>query len=519
MKQSIKVSLIVLICTFLVSCDSVKKYIDCLLSDDSNREDILGFLIDRDEKKLTDSIKADAVCMKFKEVLEVDMKPSPIYNKNSQGLCSVVDQNVESKDECSGFIEKNYKQGAFYSDNTCLNTLAFESSDYKMFCDEVISFEKPRTSLGNAAVWVANDSAVGSSPTKKWTLPYGARLKITNEKLSGNILPYMKRVNYKTINNVQNSDGSVRGSGSCKLEMRVYKNDITATNLKPLISIHGGSWKFRLAGFPGMEASISHLTKQGFIVFAPFYRLIGDKEANVECNNVSWNEVVADVEDALKWVWKNGEALGATRGKSVALTGQSAGAHLSMWLVAHSERHNVPVSRALLLYPPTDFNDFVSRAVEGGKYGAYTEGVKTFENYFGVNDISQVSEQALADNSFPSIVARKPDTPPVFIIHGVADRTVPSMQSVRLCNAYDKNRVDNNYDIGPAVNDGGDSVNGVYMKKYSCGTQGRLYLLAEADHAFDFKCLPGVCFAGSDESIPALRMSLKDGREWLMKDE
>lgn len=518
MKQSIKVSLIVLICTFLVSCDSVKKYVDCLLSDDASRKDILGFLIDRDEKKLADSIKADAVCMKFKEVLEVDMQPLPIYQKNNQGLCSALNHNVEIKDQCSGFKEINYNQGPYYSDNTCLNSVAFESSDYKMFCDEVISFEKPRDSLGNAAAWTANDSPVGNSPSKKWTLPYGARLKIINEKLSGNILPYMKRVNYKTINNVLNSDGSVRGSGSCKLEMRVYKNDITATNLKPLISIHGGSWKFRLAGFPGMEASISHLTKQGFIVFAPFYRLIGDKEANDECNNVSWNEVVADVEDALKWVWENGEVLGAARGKPVALTGQSAGAHLSMWLLAHPESHNVPISRALLLYPPTDFNDFVSRAVEGGKYAAYTDGVKTFENYFGVEDISQVSEQALADNSFPPIVARNSEIPPVFIIHGVSDKTVPSMQSVRLCNAYDRSRVDHNYDIGPAENDGGDSENDIYMKKYSCGAQGKLYLLAEADHAFDFKCLPGVCFAGSDKSIPALRMSLKEGREWLLKD-
>ena len=327
----------------------------------------------------------------------------------------------------------------------------------------------------------------------------------------------MKRVNYKTINNIRKPDGSTRGNGSCKLEMRVYKKDISATNLQPLVSIHGGSWKLRTAGFPGLESSISHYTEQGFIVFAPFYRLTGNKEANTECNNASWQDMVADVEDSLKWVWRNGEAVGAAPDQSVALMGQSAGAHLATWLLTHPERHNVPMSRALLLYPPADLKEFVAGTVPGGRYASYIDGIKTVKGFFGVDEINKINMDALAEHAFPGLVRHNPATSPVFVIHGVADKVVPSMLSVRLCNAYEGGTRATDLDNGSAVNDGGDPSADVYMRKYDCGSAGKLHLFAEADHAFDLKCIPNViCLAGSENTIPVLNESLKAGRQWLM---
>ena len=101
-----------------------------------------------------------------------------------------------------------------------------------------------------------------------------------------------------------------RQAGSCELEMRVYKKDIAATNLTPLLWIHGGAWKYRGAGFVGLESLVSNYTEDNFIVFAPFYRLAGNKDGNAECCNAPWTDLVADAEAALGWVKANGASAG-----------------------------------------------------------------------------------------------------------------------------------------------------------------------------------------------------------------
>ena len=495
----------VILSLMLSSCKILDEITDYLYKDEDNAKELLIFLRTGNEKRFREYIRSDFTCKVLKSSLENYMKPSAIYVKRSRDNCSFFDINSD-------------KQDGYFSDENCLQPVSFEPADYKVFCNEIIPKDKLRNILGNAAIWAADDSPINNSPTAKWTLPYGVKLKITNESLIDNSVPFMKRINYKTVNNVRNTDRTVRGNGTCKLEMRVYKKDIAASNLQPLVSIHGGSWKYRSAGFMGLESSISHYTEQGFIVFAPFYRLTGDKEANAECNMASWQDMTTDVEDALKWVWLNGQSLGATHQRPIALTGQSAGAHLAMWLLAHPERHRVPLSRAMLFYPPTDFKDFVSRAVDGGHYADYSNGINTFENFFAVDDINKVSVDDLAANSFPDIVRHNSNIPPVFIIHGLADKIVPSMQSVRLCNAYDRSLTGTDYDNGPAVNDGGDPDNNIYMRKYDCGIEGELHLFAEADHLFDLKCKNDfICQAGRKDSLPVLQASFKAGRNWLMQ--
>lgn len=482
----------------LISCDTIREWVS------ENTDEILNYLQTGDEKRLREHMTSAVVCKASRELQQDSMSHTPVYTINEQGTCSSADVYADD-------------QGDYFSDNSCIDPVAFQPTDYQVFCKEIIALDKSNTVLGNAAIWTANDTAIDNSPTHKWTIPYGTRMKLTIESLKSNKVPYMKRVNYKTITNIRNADGSVRGIGSCKLEMRIYKKDITATNLQPLVSIHGGSWKFRTDGFPAFEASFSHFTDQGFIVFAPFYRLIGNKEANAECNNASWQDMVADVEDALSWVWRNGEAVGAAHNRPVALTGQSAGAHLVSWLMAHPERHQVPISRSLLLYPPTDLKDFASGSMTGGRYEKFTNGIKTVENFFGVDDISKAGTDDLQENAFPDLLHRNPNRPPVFIIHGVADKVVPSMQSVRLCNAYEGGTRVTDYNIGPAMNDGGDPSVGVYRRKYECGSVGKLHLFAESDHAFDLACISNViCQAGSDNTISVLKDSLKEGRQWLM---
>lgn len=501
MKHPVKI-IVVLFFFLPAGCETVKQLVKDVFYD--NSDEILLYLQKGDKEMLKQDLTSYAACRGSEKLLQEDMLSTPVYFKNEQGACALADVYADD-------------QRTYFSNKSCSHPVSFIPTAYQVFCNEIIALDESNTVLGNAAIWEPNDTPIGSSPSQKWTIPHGARMKLTIEPIRDNRVPYMKRVNYKTINNIRNADGSTRGNGTCKLEMRIYKKDITATNLQPLVSIHGGSWKLRTAGFPGLESSISYYTDQGFIVFAPFYRLTGNKEANIECNNASWQDMVADVEDALAWVWRNGETVGAVRDRPVALTGQSAGAHLASWLMAHPERHQVPISRSLLLYPPTDLMDFASGSMTGGRYEKFTDGIKTVENFFAVDDISNASTDDLLANAFPDLLQRNPNRPPVFIIHGIADAVVPSMQSVRLCNAYEGGTRATDYNKGPAMNDGGDPSVGVYRRKYECGSVGKLHLFAESDHAFDLKCVSNViCQAGSDNTIPVLIESLKEGRQWLM---
>ncbi len=325
--------------------------------------------------------------------------------------------------------------------------------------------------------------------------------------------------NPPNINNYTTYVPIARGTGSCKLEIRVYKKDVNQTGLKPLLALHGGAWRYRGASFYGLESQISNFTEQGFVVFAPFYRLVGDADGNAECRKATAADVTQDVEAALTWVQTNMSVYGAASGQRVRLFGQSAGGHLAGWLVTHRP---ADVQKALLMYPPTDAQDYVlnyQAFINGQAYSAeYANsfvglGVESLEGYLSpvpgtsivLRDVDPYGSLVL-NNSFPGIVAGSPGVyPPVYMVHGKEDRLVPSIQSVRMCNAYGGNP-----GAGPASTAGSAA-----RQSYVCGPS-RVDLLQEATHALEL-CLPPLrCEAGSSSAaISAATQSLNDARAWL----
>ncbi|MEJ2693830.1 MAG: alpha/beta hydrolase, partial [Candidatus Thiodiazotropha sp.] len=412
----------------------------------------------------------------------------------------------------------------------------FQETAYAQYCLNASGAEK----LGNAE---DNDMV----PLDTWTLTPGTRFDIGVKSIAGNYQPYMQRVKYlehEVIDHYTNDLDAIvaaisecpsypygddciwrvtermnagefmtapvyRGDGSCSLEMRVYKKNIAATGLKPLLAIHGGSWKYRGFGFFGLESQISHYTDQGFVVFAPFYRLVGESDGNIECNgDVTWDNIVADIEAALGWVNANASRYGASG--SVNVMGQSAGAHLAGWLATHRP---ADIDRVLMMYPPTDFRDMVDEY----NYGSYTNraGVSALMGVLGEKvDSVDVNSTAIVENSFPAIVAQNPASyPESFMLHGIADELVPSRQSVRLCNGYAGNVVGTT-----AVDDGGNPALGSYRRTYNCDDKAQLHLFAEAFHILDV-CVPGVaCLAGGEQSQDAIRCSLDEAINWLHGD-
>ncbi len=392
-------------------------------------------------------------------------------------------------------------QGPYYHDDQCQQEVGFQPEDFGRFCREAFT-PQPNPLLGNPKGWTTTGYATDPlSPIVDtlWTPASGAQLQVSPESLKGKHVPYVKRVRYRDV-------------GNCALELRVYKKDIAATNLKPLLALHGGSWTFRGGAFVGLESTMAHYTEAGFVVFAPFYRMAAAKDANQECQNASWQAIVADAEAALDWVQQHGADYGAKPGP-VAITGQSAGAHLAGWLVTH---HPKQVSRGLLLYPPADVYDFVDRMQNNGFAPGFnpSAATSTLEEFFDLSagslaqaDLSSPSDY-VTENSYARIVeAAAGDKPPVFIMHGIRDVLVPASQSVVLCNAYG----------GSATENGGGAA---LRATYGCG-KGHLHLFEEADHAFDvcpFPAVSGGCLAGGPASAKKVATSLAEARFWLGND-
>lgn len=383
----------------------------------------------------------------------------------------------------------------YYSDSACTIPVSYQPPNRTEYCQNLFG-RRPNTTLGNAG-------GMPPDEPQPWTASYGNRLAVMAETNSGTRQPLMTRVNYHEVRKRLGSGAGFRRT--CSLEMRVYKKDAAATGLQPLLAIHGGSWKYR-GPFFALEALISQYTDAGFVVFAPFYRLVGEADGPAECNGASWTDVVDDVEAALDWVKTNQGAYGAIADEPIAVMGQSAGAHLAAWLVTHRPSD---ISRALLLYPPTDLLDFLRNRT--GTYAAYNNAdtVGTLNDFFQT-DVTLVNvanpPNYVLQNSFTGLV--NASTPPVFVLHGISDELIPSNQSVILCNSYG----------GTAQNSGGGTN---LRATYACGA-GYLHLFQQGRHGLD-SCIRGqtgaaaaaVCLSGSDASADLVANSMTSARAWL----
>ena len=506
------------------------------------------------------ALGAEVGCEALLGAYQVSLDKVPIYALGGQG-CAVADVSGEGA-------------GGYFSDASCTNEIAYEPTDEFGFC--VAQFgDQAGTMLGNAASWIPDNNQPGdvlpSVPSRPWTTVPTTELDMGVVSLQGNYQPYMKQLNYKTI------AGVPRGTGTCELEMRVYKRDVSASDLRPMLALHGGTWQNRGFSFSGLEAGVSQFTERGFIVFAPFYRLVGDKDGNIECNGASWREVTQDVESALDWVVQNGAALGAEQ-EPVTVFGQSAGAHLATWLAANRP---ADVRKALLYYGPTDALEFLSGAVPlGGPYESYRSfGLKSLERFFGArqsaNDLQleQINfagmTPALLSTDWQTLI---PDTvfdlsridplaPPVYVARCAAalsldlatiNLSMPPPELVE-CMKQDLGEflVENsfNHQLGTSttpmfiVHGSGDTVvphaqavnlcgaigNSTPavdvvdpLTVYSCAAQSRAYIAKDADHALDLGvCIGPLCPAGAvgSEIRDAVATAINASYAWLPQDD
>jgi acetyl esterase/lipase len=197
---------------------------------------------------------------------------------------------------------------------------------------------------------------------------------------------------------------------------------------KIVINIHGGGWNH---GTKEEQTGFSTFFKNGYSVANIEYRLTGQATAPA---------AVEDTRCALIYLIKNAKALNIDVDK-IVIMGGSAGGHLALMggLLANNPifdgnctgEKNIKVAAIINKYGITDVSDW-----------AYGNDIKSKS---AVNWLGKYAKDQSFAKSVSPLYQIKKDSPPIFIVHGDADPTVPYQHSVKLKSKLDEVGVKNEF--------------------------------------------------------------------------
>lgn len=215
------------------------------------------------------------------------------------------------------------------------------------------------------------------------------------------------------------------GEWEGKMDIYLPKSDKPAP---VVMNIHGGGW--------------NHGTKESQTGFNTFFKA-GFAVANIEYRLTPQATAPAAVEDArcaLLYLIKNAKALNIDANKIVVMGGSSGG-HLALMAGMLGNDHrfdsnckgveNINVAAIIDKYGITDVWDW------GYGKNVTSKSAKTWLGKYA-------NDKGFAASVSPMTYVNK-NTPPVFIVHGDADPTVPYQQSVDLHKALDAAGVVNEF--------------------------------------------------------------------------
>jgi acetyl esterase/lipase len=174
---------------------------------------------------------------------------------------------------------------------------------------------------------------------------------------------------------------------------------------------------------------------------------------------------ISDVKRAVRYIRYNAKTFGIDPGH-IGIEGYSAGGHLALTVATADERIDTvskdPVDRmssrvqaAAVLFPPTDFLNWgplgniingKELLLAGGVWGAVD--FKKWNNKTKTYDaIGDTAERNRIGKDISPIYSITADDPPIFIMHGDADPTVPLQQSQTFVAKLKEAGIANNYII------------------------------------------------------------------------
>ena len=239
-------------------------------------------------------------------------------------------------------------------------------------------------------------------------------------------------------------------------------------NGKAIISVQSGSW---VSGYNGIEINTTYMEqylKKGYTLFAVMH---GSQP------RYAIPDAISDLKRAIRYIRYNAGKFGIDP-DHIGITGGSAGGHLALAVATADEKINTaaadPVDRVssrvqavAILFPPTDFLNwggpgfnFVNAKEmlkSRGAWGAvdfriFNEKSRLYEE---VTDTAVRSRIGM-DISPMNFVSQ--DDPPVFIMHGDADPTVPLQQSKNIIARFNETGVPNRFIIKKGGKHNGDDM-------------------------------------------------------------
>jgi len=230
-------------------------------------------------------------------------------------------------------------------------------------------------------------------------------------------------------------------------------------NGKAIIRVIAGSW-FSSYGMAIADATIEGsktlYVDRGYTVFEV---IVGSQP------RFSIPDQISDVKRAVRYIRYNAKNLGVDP-NHIGIEGYSAGGHLSLAIATADEKIDTAskdpvdhvssrVQAVAVLFPPTDFLNWGTLGniinaktllLANSVFGAVD--FKTWNNKTRTYDaVSDTTERNKIGREISPIYAVTPDDPPVFIIQGDADKTVPMEQSVRIIDKFKEAGVANNFII------------------------------------------------------------------------
>jgi len=435
-------------------------------------------------------------------------------------------------------VDPESQHANYYGDAACRHVVSYEPTNFYNYCVHHLTGRKTEEYIGNPNAWDRQREEVpisGKYAHLKWTNAYGTAADIYTLPLKNNAMAFMKKVEFRRVEGQQKEE-------ECSLEMRVYKKNVLDKNLPPLLLLHGGGWIYRGLAVSGMESFISHLLEQGYMVFAPFHRLLLEEDAPDACQQATGQEILEDTNAAFDWVQTYGTELGAKVNTRITVVGQSAGAYLAGYLALHRSE---AVEKGLLLYAPTDFQHMIAESER--KYEDYEMAREVIPSFINERDADgelvdlphiNIKAPFVIENSLPEIIQRmqsqeRANLPPLFLIHGKADQVIPVANSTRLCQALQGDEARETFSSG--------------MGKYFCGKsrniENHMRLIPGADHVLDLKCfgiqvpkkyrkmsewflgdhrshfIPTLCPSKDQSGEALVNLALKEALRWLNSQE
>lgn len=205
--------------------------------------------------------------------------------------------------------------------------------------------------------------------------------------------------------------------GEQELKMDIWYPNDTKKEFPLVVFAHGGGW---VSGFRNQPNNISwckYLAHNGFAVASIDYRF-GIR------NNMK--DIVSDYTDALNFLKKEKTSLKITS-KNIILMGLSAGGHLSLLYAAYYSHNNDAnamegIQGVVAYYSPSDLMDILS--IESKSLFARFATIKTLKG--------RPDERAQDYEDYSPIKWISNNMPPVLVVHGKLDQTVPFASSEKL---------------------------------------------------------------------------------------